>query len=251
MVLSKIQFTMMNRHPKEFNINRKKIIINQNIYCSRYGTFRDCCPTNPSIRFFYKLLSPDPKISNSGMCKILVKNQHALNGLTESIPAIMYPMGNFLGTNFESFEGIYDENIILRTNYPAVIGRQNELFHPDESNIIYSNPITIIRNENYEPLNQSDVYKVAVITSCHTKKNDLTDFKTCIETVFQAAFACLHNVLILTPFAQESGISYEDQANIFYILIQKYGHNFKEIIICVPLYENKSVYDLFNEKFKI
>lgn len=247
--------TTMNYHnqcPKKFDSRIKKLIINQNIYHSLYGNYRDC-PTNQSIKFFYKDNHTLPEIIDK-TCKVIVQNHHSLDlartmchhtTSTKQIPAIMYPIGNFLGTNFESHEDSYDENILLRTNYPGVIKKQNELF-PLDNNIVYSNPITIIRDENYGPLDHYDVFKVAVITCC--TKNDLVDFQMCVETVFQAAIHGSHNILILTPFDEKSKIPCEDQIVTFNNLILKYMHKFKEIIVCVPPYEDKKIYDLFNEK---
>ena len=128
-----------NIDPKNIDPKIKNQIINQNIYHSGYGNYK-ACPTTPSIKFPYKN-SYNPGTINS-ICKVIVHNKHALDiadslcdhGMNsfssrKSVPAILYPLGKeFIGTNFESREGIFDENIILRTNYPYIIKKQADLF---------------------------------------------------------------------------------------------------------------------------
>jgi hypothetical protein len=103
---------------------------------------------------------------------------HGFNNLISQkpIPAIIYPMGTeFIGTNIESREGIYDENTILRTNYPYVIKKQNDLFPIKEGfrAVVYSNPITLVRDSNYNFLNPDKLCKFAIITACYQRKHEL------------------------------------------------------------------------------
>jgi hypothetical protein len=211
---------------------------------------------------------------------------HDLNSLTsrKPIPAIIYPMGKeFIGTNLESREGIYEENIVLRTNYPYVIKKQNELFSnkDGERTIIYSNPITIIRDSNYNPLDYSKLYKVAILTLTYERKkellvekikdskhkksenngkhkeddakenyvlssDDILTFQILLENAFQAAICGSHDVMILSLFGQDFGIPVDDQIKIFNICILKFGHYFKGIMVCIPLYEGKELFDYFD-----
>jgi hypothetical protein len=266
-----------NVNPKNFDPKIKNQIMNQNIYHSGYGNYK-MCPTVGSIRFPYKN-SYDPKTINE-QCSVVVCNanpldiaydlcDHGLNSLqsTKPIPAIAYPVGKeFIGTNLESREGIYDENIILRTNYPYVIKKQPELFTGKENqhSVIYSNPITTIRDANYNPMGYDMIFKTAIITVCFDKKNDLItekiqdkeqsvlqsndllNFQIQMETVFQVAICGFHNVLILQLFGKEFGIPVSDQLLIFNMLIMKYGHKFKGIMVCVPPYEGVELFELFD-----
>lgn len=271
-----------NINPNNFDTRIKNQLINQNIYHSGYGIYKTC-PINGSIKFNYRNKCDPGTIDN--ICKVIVCNKHAieiadslcehgLNSLTtqKPIPAIMYPMGkNFLGTNYESREGVYDENIILRSNYAYVIKKQNNLFPiKKEHAVIYTNPITIIRDVNYNPINHDTIFKVCVITVCAEKDNDLivrktklgdklcensiltaTDllnFQMHIEAVFQAAICGFHNVLILTLFSEQFSIPIDDQILIFNICIMKYGHKFKGIMIAIPPYENAEIFEYVNEK---
>ena len=278
-----------NYNPKSFDPKLKNQLVNQNIYHSGYGNYK-VCPVMISVKFPYKnTYNPGP-INN--VCRVIVHNKHALDvasdlcdhGLSsltsrKPIPAIMYPMGKeFLGTNLESREGIYDENIILRTNYPYVIKKQNDLFPIKEGHkaVIYSNPITIIRDSNYNPLSYDDIFKVAIITVCYDRKNelmsitekikdeknkkeknreikmlassDLLNFQMYIETVFQAAFCGNNDILIMSLFGIEFDIPIDDQILIFNMCIMKFGHMFKGIMICIPPYEGKDVFEYFDRE---
>jgi hypothetical protein len=276
-------FSVMN--PRNFDQKIKNSIVNQNIYHAGYGNYK-VCPMCPSIKFPYRS-SYNPNTINN-VCKVLVCNKHpldvantlcdhGLNSLTsrKPIPAIMYPLGSeFMGSNFESREGIYDENIVLRTNYAYVIKKQLALFSgKDDKNIhtvVYSNPITVIRDMNYNPYNHDDIYKVSVITLCYERKNelvnenalseekdkenkilssaDLINLQIYIETVFQIAICGYHEVLLLTLFGREFGVPVDDQILIFNNIIMKYGHKFKGIMICIPPYEGKDIYEYFDKE---
>ena len=80
----------------------------------------------------------------------------------------MYPLGkDFNGMNYETREGIFDENIILRTNYSFVVKKQTELFNTKNDNninVIFSDPVTIFRDIEYNPINLNNVGSVAVIS---------------------------------------------------------------------------------------
>lgn len=293
-----VNFASMD--PKNFDPKVKNHIVHQNIYHAGYGNYK-VCPVMASVKFPYKN-TYNPGTINS-VCRVMVHNKHALdvastlcdhglNSLTarKPIPAVIYPMGkDFLGTNLESREGIYDENIILRSNYPYVIKKQNDLLPIKEGQkaVIYSNPITIIRDPNYNPLNYDDIYKVAVITMCYERKNDLLvekvrddspdpkkeeksgkhkempkeiktkenklltsvdllNFQILLESVCQAAICGYHEVLILSLFGREFGVPVDDQIAIFNSCIMKFGHMFKGIMVCVPPYEGKDLYEYFD-----
>lgn len=281
------QANFSNMNPQTFDPKVKNQLINQNIYHSGYGNYKVCLIMN-SVKFPYKNTYNPGTIST--ICKVLVHHKHALdvadslsnhgiNSITEkiSIPAIMYPMGkDFIGTNLESREGIYDENIILRTNYPYVIKRQTDLFNnkDGQKSVIYSNPITTIRDKNYNSLPYDDVFKIGVITVCLDRQtellneqfdekenkenkenkdkkdvknilssNDILLLQMYVENVFQAAMCGLHNILLLSIFGKEFGIPIDDQILIFNLCIMKFGHLFKAVMICIPPYEDKNLFE--------
>ena len=145
------------------------------------------CPIFQSIKFPYKNTYNPGTIDN--VCKVIVHNKHPIDIADEfsahgfnslispkPIPAIIYPMGiEFIGTNIESREGIYDENTILRTNYPFVIKKQTDLFPIKDGvrTVVYSNPITLVRDSNYNFLNVDKLCKFAIITVCYQRKHEL------------------------------------------------------------------------------
>ena len=287
------QINFSNINPQTFDPKVKNQIVNHNIFAAGNGSYKVCLVTN-SIKFPYNN-AYNPGAINT-ICKVLVHYKHALDiadslsdhGIAsitanKPIPAIMYPMGkDFIGTNLQSREGIYDENIILRTNYPYVIKRQTDLFSTKEGSkmVVYSNPITIIRDKNYNPLGYDDVFKIGVITMCmdrqkelltdeneneknnKTKKNkkktekkdakqflssnDMLLLQMYVENVFQAAICGSHNILLLPIFGREFGIPIDDQITIYNLCIMKFGHKFKAIMICVPPYEDKAMFEYLN-----
>jgi hypothetical protein len=193
---------------------------------------------------------------------------HGLNSLTviKPIPAIVYVMGNdFIGTNTESREGVIDETIMLRSNYPYIIKKQPELFNSKEKQrgVVYSNPITVIRDANFNPLHYDSLFKVGVITLCYTKQDellkqtskdnntpnemlsshDLLMFHMYIENAFQAAICGYHDVLLLQLIGADQQIPINDQIMIYNMCIMKFSHMFKAIIICVPKFEGNDVFE--------
>jgi hypothetical protein len=284
-----------NVNPKNFDPKIKNKVINDNIYHSNYGNYK-ICPTYGSVKFPYGKSFKPGAINN--ICNVFLYNKHALdvanmlcehglNSLTsrKPVPVIVYPMGSdFFGSNFESREGISDENIILRTNYPYVIKKQAEQLFPmkdEQKAVIYSNPITVIRDSNYNPLVYDDLFKVAIITMCYDRKDELTveklknkkdknekndknekhrDIKMLssedllnleinINNVCQAAIGGFtpHDVLILSVFGQEFSIPIDDQILMFNTCIMNYGHRFNKIIICVPPYEEKGMFEYLDK----
>lgn len=262
-----------NINPKTFEAKTKNYLIHQNIYHAGYGDYKLCPIMNP-IEFSYKA-SCNPGTIDS-ICNISVINKHpidisntlcdhGLNTLsaTKPIPVIMYPNGReFTGTNFESREGIYDENIILRTNFAHVIKKQNEVFPINKNgSVVYTNPVTVIRNQNYEPYNNDTIFKIAIISVAPEnitellddkdnnrkilKSKDLLKLQIDIEGVFQTAFCGYHDILILTHLPDEFNVPIYDQVLIYNNCIMKYGHKFKNIIIAIPPYEDIEIYNFF------
>ena len=276
-----------NINPKNFDPKIKNQIVNQNIYHSGYGNYK-VCPVTGSIKFPYKSAYNPGTLDT--ICKVMVRHKyaidvadslvdHGLNSLsgTKIVPVVMYPMGHeFTGTNFESREGIYDENIILRSNYPYIVKKQPELFQikNGQKTVVYSNPITIIRDSNYNPLHYDKVFKISVVTLCFEKQEehlteiistvkpkdkntkerkilssvDMLTIQMYLENVFQVAICGYHDVILLPIFSKEFGIPIEDQILVYNLCIMKFGHMFKAIIICVPPHENIELFEYMDKE---
>lgn len=241
------------------NVDKDRII-RDNILQTKTGIYK-ICPEPCFINFTYvKNSNIDPI---NAICKVSVQNQHTIdvanifsNHGIENIknipPVMMYPMGaDFNGTNYESHEGIFDDQIILKTNYSSIVRKQYNYFNTKEQkNVIYTSPITIIRDSSHNLLPIENIFTVGVITVCYQNKNkllnnelfsaDLLLFQIYMETVFQAAICKYHEILLLPLFGPEHNIPVCDQIKIYNICIMKFSHYFKVIVICV------SSPDLFN-----
>ncbi len=268
-------------NPKFIDVKLKNACINQNILQSGYQTFK-MCPYAPSVNYRYLNKYSAGQINN--ICKVYVFLCHpidlieqlspkGLNTLTsnKSYPAMLYPMGrDFLGSNFESRDGIVDETLILRSNYAFVIKKQRDLFPiKKDGDVIYSKIITIIRDMYYNFLNYDNIFRSAVITASPPKdieliteevkiddekkkvkilsSKDFLKFQTMIESVFQVAICGNHECLILTVFSTEFNIPVDDQILIYNNCIMKYGHKFKDIVIAIPPFEGKELMEYFDK----
>lgn len=254
--------------PKNFDKKMKNACINQNIYAAGYGTYK-ACPFYPTIRFSYlpNANIPDP----TGIANVFTVNRHPLDVIFEitekgtktldhhiDVPMVIYPMGReFIGTNYESREGIIDENIILRTNYSFLLKKSSNLLPlKTDTDILYTKNVVVIRDNTYTMLSHEQLYKMSICTvfppndlqlldqndaddnhsnKLLSSKNFIT-FQMIMESVFQAAICGHHRVLVLTLFPTELNIPLNDQVMIFNYNILKYGTLFKDIVIAIPQY---------------
>jgi len=76
--------------------------------------------------------------------------------------------------------------------------------------------------------------------------DDMLLLQMYVENVFQAAICGYHNILLLPVFGKEFGIPVEDQIIIYNLCIMKFGHLFKAILICVPSYEGKDLFEFID-----
>jgi hypothetical protein len=273
---------LSNVNPRQLDEKVKNKWINDNIMHSGHGIYK-LCPVVPSLRFKHMTNYDSGKINE--ICKVFIEKKNTLD-ISESLCnkgpsslasndnpiAILYPFGTeFTGTNFESREGIINENIILRSNYAYVVKQQyNELFYNVDlekiNSVVYSKLVTVIRDSGFNPLPYENLFKVAVITVTYKKKNDLIElndnnvcdkvmtsndilkFQLYIDTAFQAAICAQHDVLILSIFENDFSVPYEDQITIFNLCILKHGHRFKSVFISIPPYYPNDIFELFKNK---
>jgi hypothetical protein len=262
-------------NPKNSTSKQKTDCIHRNIYEGGYGMYK-ACPFFISIKFKY-VRDYDPGIS-SNICKVFVVNKHPIDVIMQialdkvdpnkPLPLMVYPMGrDFTGINFESREGIFDEMVVLRTNYAPVIKKNPVIFSSKaDDEVIYTKIITTIRDMNYNFMNYDQLVKQACITVFPQEnvrtiedvddEGDKTEiltgkhllkFQILIETIFQAAIYGYHDVLILTLFTEEFNIPLDDQIMIYNFCILKYGHKFKDIVIAIPSYEGAELAKYFNK----
>lgn len=267
-------------NPRNINRQQKDATINRNIYLSGYGAYQ-MCPYRGSMRVKYR------KDFNRGqvktICKVLVKHLHALDivgslsnkGLSElksnnPYPTIINPMyRDFNGNNSKSDDSSPDENVILRTNFAFVVQRQENLFPvSSDSEIVYTNPITIIRDAYYNQIAHENLYRTGVITVTPQRpeliekmikdgdryekikilaSKHLFKLQTQLETAFQVAAMGGHNSIVISLFDQEFGIPIDDQIMIYNYCIMKYGHFFNAIIFGIPPYQPEELATYIDE----
>lgn len=228
------------------NIRVKREILNQNIHKCNYGEFRKF-PKYKAIKSVYDneftTIEPNslPEVSifkadclTIGVCYMKKKYNPVILNLIDS---------EYDGANRDTFNGFRDEALYLRSDLYATMYKR-ELFPLKNNELIYSQGVLIIRDENFNIVD--DVNIISVITSTAIKRpklNDdlfnLDDYKMTFEkigNIFQAAYITGHDTLILNSFGcnehDENSIS--DTIEIYNYYIIKYGHMFKNILFCTP-----------------
>lgn len=259
----------MNFNPNNINSVYKKAYIHQNVFASKIGMYKSV-PKFPCRKTeFAPKYKPGPI---SQICDVKVINQNhidilgnlldkGVNHLVEKDkPLVMQSIGEeFNGSNLESGEGVRDSLFILRTNFAAAF-KNNDPFPLRNTQCAYIPLVTVLRNKMYQPLPYNDLYSYSMVIACPVRQpelidedrmvlKDYTETLNRIQTVFQIAIACGHRVLILTPFGLEDAdsVPIEDTIKIFNFCIYRYGHKFKNIIMSVPEYYPKSVYQMYDD----
>ena len=253
-------------NPFNINLDLKKNMINQNIYHSKYGNYKELPLIKPNKNIY--LPNYDPGLI-SNLCDVRVINKHAINILDnlldkgvenlmkKNLPVVVQCVGNeFLGTNFETMDGIRDELFLLKTNFVGVLRQENPYpIKNDES--IYLGLVTTIRDDNGNGLSYDKLFGFSMITCSPISKPEVIDGKmnaedflktmTIIETVFQTAILGKNKILLLPLFGLDDNDEnpIDDIIQIYNYCILKYSHKFDNIIIYIPEYVPKEAYDLF------
>lgn len=257
-------------NPRNIERQRKDAAINENILQCGYRAY-NMCPWRGSIRYRYR--RDFNRMNINSVCKVLVEHNHAIDivgNLTDKglsalksnskYPAIIHPMyRDFTGKNAKSNDAAADENVLLRTNYTFVVQRQENLFPiSHDTEVVYSAPITVIRDPFYNLIPHENLYRTGIVTITpaetelidkqirdgdrYDKKRVLATkhllrLQTQLESAFQAAAAGGHNCVIVSLFDQEYGIPVDDQILLYNFCIMKYGHYFSAVIFAVPTYQ--------------
>jgi len=260
--------------PKKIAPGVRKNIVNQNITQSKIGLFKKYPNFRPVTFSCYSNYSPG--VPNN-ICEVKVTNEHVLDiaenyaekgvnftPTNKMSPVILNTVGKeFSGTNFESSDEIRDQVINMRTSFNNTVGT-NSPYPTKDTDCVYSKSVTIIRPKNFlnnQFLPYPQTYRTAMITTSPIKCTELlSDNKmnsidyiktlTTIECVFQAAIAGFHPILILSPFGynEQDNNPTEDIIKIYNYCIFKYGHRFKEIIVGIPPFLPKQVFDKYSKE---
>lgn len=255
-------------NPSKIDKSSKRTLINNNINQSRVGLYKNLAKYD-SISVGYT--SCDPGKADS-ICDVKVIYEHSLdiaeqyadigtNNFTrfnKMNPVILNVIGkDFTGDSFETSEDMRDEMINIRTTF-CDNPKKNNIFPLKDNHCVHTPLVNVIRPKDPSTnLPWPQCYRVGLISSAPipqtsvVKKMSSCDFlKTCtiIETVFQTAFGLNHPVLILSPFGhEEDNNPVTDIIKIYNFCILKYGHKFQNIIIAIPPYYPKQIFDLYND----
>jgi hypothetical protein len=248
----------------------KQVLVTQNITMCKLGVFQQCAITKALKTSFVNNFNPGD-VQN--ICDVLVVNQHALDVVLEFCekgisppyrdgwmnPVAMCAVNRqeFTGSNFNQSEGLTDDIYNLRTNYNMIVSQGNP-FPIKDKECVYNRFVTVIRDRNFNPIPLPMTYRFGLITTSAEHKPALIDetrmasvnfinMLSTLETVFQTAIYYGHNILLLTPIGQtDDEVPQEDIVKIYNSLIFKYQHKFKYIIVCVPEWDGKELFDLYD-----
>lgn len=186
-------------------------------------------------------------------------------------PVIINVVGReFCGSNLEINEEMRDELINIRTTFSNTLDKNSQFPLKNEEST-YLKIVNVIR-PSYPMMNGSNMFLqinktfgLGMITICpiETKKllsgktffdgkmyaNDFIETITAVECIFQQANFKKHQVLILPPFGnnEHDNNPVDDIIKIYNYCILKYGHLFKKIIIAVPKYYPKEIFNRYNK----
>lgn len=165
---------------------------------------------------------------------------------------------HFTGGNIDSLEGVYDEDLNLRTNF-TIIAKMNNNYPPKKNDVIFTKEVIVLRDDKLNVNQLNNCFKISIITcSTHRKynldKNDESklaldeyiNLKQKIETIMQTAHLGGNDAVIFRDFGcLEDGLPINDLVEIYNSTILKYGQLFKNIIFCIPIKTSKDI-PIFN-----
>ena len=129
----------------------KSNIINQNIYDSAYGKYSE-------LKFAHSELyikTSDTIINKiSSLSNLSITLDHSIDCLKNQ-HTIIYMFGTeFIGTNYESREGIIDDSLLLKSNIIYSIKNNTNNFPLNNNTVVYMDRIYQIRDKQLNNLPQ-------------------------------------------------------------------------------------------------
>lgn len=259
--------------PNTLPAQQKRFLLQENISLSKiheYKIFQKYPPVYNKFLPSYDGGNPD-SLFTVNICyehSVDIAEKYAEKGQyvspnNGSKPVIVNQVGkDFNGTNFEISSELKDEMINMRTNLNCVFGTANynkDSLLTDHNTCLYSRLVTVIRDKNFQKMPFLQVYRFATITVTPVNKptlidnsmmcmNDYKNTLNVIETIFQTAIAEDHKVLILPPFGHYDENPIDDIIKIYNYCIFKYGHKIGTIIIAIPPYMPKDIFEEYDKK---
>jgi hypothetical protein len=267
---------MKNRTPQQFIFNPerlnepyKRTLVNQNMNQAKFGAYKQF-PKFECTSVGY--LQDCDFGETDRVCEVKVVHEHSLEVAEQYAevsapnytrtnnmnPVILNVVGHdYTGDSIESSEDMRDEMINLRTTF--CMNPKKGTFPIKEDHCVYTPYVNVIRPKDprMPVVSWKYCYRVGIISATPIQQERAVNkmssshyIKTCtiIENIFQIAIAEEHQVLILTPFGHdEDNNPIEDIIQIYNFCIMKYGHKLKSIIIAIPPYCSKDIYNEYLE----
>ena len=260
----------MDKLERDKTKKTKQVLVTQNISACKLGQYRECAITK-ALKTNYVNNFNVGEVQN--ICDVLVVNQHAIDVMIEFCDKGVSPQfrdgwmnpvamctvnrNEFTGSNFNQSEGITDDIYNIRKNYNMIVSQGNP-FPLKDKECVYNRFVTVIRDQNFNPISIPQTYRFGLITTSPEHKPALIDesrmsstnflnMLSTLETVFQTAIYYGHNILLLTPVGQTvDDVPQEDIIKIYNSLIFKYQHKFKYIIVCIPEWDGKELFEMYD-----
>lgn len=236
----------------------KKEMVTQNISLSKYGMYKNlphqkALKNSYTEKFNIELSTQIAEVYINQLHSLILAKAFSQNNLNPAI--VMSVNREFDGSNIEGSLNINDDIINIRTTVSKTIDRS---MFPIDNNIVLLNTVHVIRDESYQFIaNSNDIFPVSIIVAAPLEPErsplSIKDYiitKEIIESIFQTASMCGNQVLILDDFGCKLKGPIKDIIDIYNMMIVKYCHNFKYIVISIPTYDKTdiAIYTYFSKK---
>ena len=239
----------------------KKNITNQNNYLCKFGHLKNMTNYTTHKNFFNENYDIGDTELYTNFADVFVLKVQTLDIARElklhKINPVIVNLVNehFTGGNIDSLEGVYDDDLNLRTNF-SIIAKMNNNYPPKKNEVLYTQNVIALRDEKINPYNNVNMcFSVSVITVSTHKKyildktdesklelNEYISLKQKIEAVLQTAHMGNNDAIIFRDFGcLEDGLPINDIIEIYNSCILKYGQFFKNIIFCIPIKTSKDI----------
>lgn len=272
---------MLNQNFNFKNLDKrlKATLVSKNMTETRIGSFKGIRTYEHSTYNYTNLNFGE---ANS-ICDVQIVHEHSLDvagkyadvGFPQNFtfnnnknPVVVNIVSNeFMGSGYEQCEEMRDDMMNVRTNL-CTCNSKNNVWPIKENSCVHTPLVLVIRSMDSKMgfLPKEKSYRTGIITiSPICQPSDIKKFNSCdlaktlilIESIFQCAIAMKHKVLILPPlglkhkalnlpFEDEDNNPIEDIIKIYNYCILEYGHLFEHIIIAVPQYYPKDIYEIYN-----
>lgn len=266
--------------PIRMSKQEKSYLMKQTIYNSAHGPYEKL----PKFKHALGTYCEELQVSEPNhLCEVSVEYDHCLdvaekyaskgldyNAMNLTNPVVVNVVGrDFNGSNLEIGEEMRDELINIRTTFSNTFDSTHH-FPLKKDECTYLKIVNVIRpsyphnTQPFIPLNETFRVGMITISPIITQTllngkdfldgkmlaNDFISTLTTIECIFQCALWKQHTVLILPPFGnnEEDNNPVGDIIKIYNYCILKYGHMFTKIIIAIPKFYPKDIFQMYKKQ---